>query len=402
MAEAAVQLDDGFTDAERHFFQTGGDVTDNLLKEHNAPEPAAPLPAEEPPAPGAEAAAAPEAAIEEEVDEGQEGAESAPGPQADQGQQRQRAPRRRVSYREYEAAQERAAAAERGLQEQAVRNARIEERLSLLQQALQEPEAPAQQEQRPDPEQDIFGYTRWLENQFNTMAAKVNGYEQQIVSGQAEMENERKYFDSLNTYAARQPDFAHAYNFLIRSRGAELTAERYPQVTEEQLRGIIDGKYRVPNDVGDMMRQEERSLYRNAFESNQDPAARIYRFAVMRGYRTPEPPAAPTNGAAAPGAAAPAAAAAGTPGTPLGTPIAPQPAAPAAAAPARAPSVTDVVSQIQRGQAAARSLGNAGGGSVETSLTPEALANMSDEQFTRVYEELKEKGKEALMSIFGH
>src|SRR5271166_3992408 len=33
MAEPAVQLDDGMTDAERHFFQSGGDVNEDLLKQ---------------------------------------------------------------------------------------------------------------------------------------------------------------------------------------------------------------------------------------------------------------------------------------------------------------------------------------------------------------------------------
>src|SRR5262249_61816370 len=95
-------------------------------------------------------------------------------------------------------------------------------------------------------------------------------------------------------------------------------------------RRLIDGKVRVPQPIADALRQEERDLYRSAFENNQDPAAQIYSYATMRGYRAPAPaPAAP----------------AGAPGTPLGPSAAP----PRAAAPAPGPSVTDVVPSIQRG-----------------------------------------------------
>jgi hypothetical protein len=61
------------------------------------------------------------------------------------------------------------------------------------------------------------------------------------------------------------------------------------------------------------------------------------------------------------------------------------------------------VQSIQRGQAASQSLSRAGGTSVETSLTPQALANMSDKEFEAFYNEILQKGdKKKLMDLFGH
>jgi hypothetical protein len=86
----------------------------------------------------------------------------------------------------------------------------------------------------------------------------------------------------------------------------------------------------------------------------------------------------------------------------LSTPLGGKPAAPAAAR-GGAPTATDVVNQIQRGQSASASLSKAGGTAPDTQLTPETLANMSDAEFENLYEELMASGnKERLMQIFGH
>jgi hypothetical protein len=61
------------------------------------------------------------------------------------------------------------------------------------------------------------------------------------------------------------------------------------------------------------------------------------------------------------------------------------------------------VQSIQRGQQAAQSLSQVGGSSVDTLLTPAALANMSESQFEALYNELMAKGdREKLMQLFGH
>jgi hypothetical protein len=73
------------------------------------------------------------------------------------------------------------------------------------------------------------------------------------------------------------------------------------------------------------------------------------------------------------------------------------------APPTAAPTATDVVNQIQRGQSASPSLSKTGGTAPDTQLTPEVLANMSEKEFEALYNEPMESGnKEKLMQIFGH
>lgn len=391
--------DGGMTEAERHYFSTGGDVNETLAREHGAtaevrpepapaPEPAAPHPQAPPAQPAPVAPAAPgQANLQpaqgqtQDEDPGDEIVPGSPNP-------------RRVSFRKYQGIEQQLQEERRLRQEDAVKQARVEERLSLLQQALQpeqgqqdQPQAP----ERPDPQQDIFAYTQWLEDQLNTVTGKVSAYEQQIATGQTEMNEERQYVQSLNSYAGREPHFMQAYNFLLRNRAAELMASRYPQATFEQLM-----QAEIPPDVGDLIRQEERDLYKTSFAGNRNPAADIYRMAQMRGWRAP---AAQAGNGAAPPAAAPASNGAAAP------PIAPQQAPPAPVATAQqngpAPTATQLVEAIRRGQPAAQSLSNGSGGT-GIELTPKMLADMPQDQFEALYNDLMARNdKTKLRELFG-
>jgi hypothetical protein len=69
----------------------------------------------------------------------------------------------------------------------------------------------------------------------------------------------------------------------------------------------------------------------------------------------------------------------------------------------KAPTATDVVAAIQKGQSATTSLSHADGTSPDAQLTPQALAEMSEEQFEALYNEIMEKGdRKKLMDLFGH
>jgi|SRR6516165_9780056 hypothetical protein len=110
----------------------------------------------------------------------------------------------------------------------------------------------------------------------------------------------------------------------------------------------------------------------------------------MRGYR------APTT---QPTAKAPAAPPAGEPPEPATSGAPAQPSAPFYGR----PTATDVVASIQKGQQAATSLSHAGGTSPDTQLTARALADMSEAEFGRLYNELVAKGdREKLKDLFGH
>ena len=68
-----------------------------------------------------------------------------------------------------------------------------------------------------------------------------------------------------------------------------------------------------------------------------------------------------------------------------------------------APTATGVIASIQQGQKTASSLSKAGGAAPDTELTPQALAEMSEERFAEILNELQARGDKAkLMSLFGH
>lgn len=389
MSNTDFPLDDGMTDDERAYFQTGGDVSDALAKGAGGPPGGEPEPAATPPPDTSQTNGAPGAAPG-----GQQPHEEDPGDELVPGQRNPR----RVSFAKYQAEIEARQTVERQLQERAIQQAKIEERLSLLQQALQ-PD-PAQQQpdpadERPDPTQDIFAYAAWQERQLNKVVDKVNAYEQQITTGQQEMEEEGRYINAMNNYAGNDPNFLQAYGYLLFNRTAEILAGHYPNATYDQLMNAAM-RGQVPEGIRQQMRQEERDLYKNAFSGQRDPAHDIVRFAQMRGYRPPQAAPAGGNGAAA------------VPAAPQqqqrpGTALAATPAA--AAQPngnGQTPTATQLVEAIRRGQPAATSLSHASGNAAGTELTPQALADMPQDQFEALYNELLARGDNSkLRELFG-
>jgi hypothetical protein len=219
------------TDAERHFFSSGGDITHDLLREHG----------------------------------------QAPAPQTE--------PQFRP---EVQAFIDRAVAAHKsGHHDERLAHARTAERLSLLQQAVAPPPTPdPEPPARPDPETDIFGYVR-------NIGDRLTSYEQQIQTGQAEMEEEGRYRASLDAAARQEPAVLQAYGHLLTSRAAELMASRYPSATPDQLRqAVVQGQ--VPADIKAMIQSEERAIYKDSFAAGRNPAVDVIRMAQLRGWRSPQ------------------------------------------------------------------------------------------------------------------
>jgi hypothetical protein len=142
---------------------------------------------------------------------------------------------------------------------------------------------------------------------------------------------------SVRSYAAERPDFMDAYVHARQARVAELTSLGYGP--EEALAITFDN---------------EREIINNAFAAGRNPAQVIYDFAIRRGYR----PAGEAQLSAAPSQ------------IPLAKP----------AGRARPMSEAEKIALAARGQSASKSLSAAGGAATGT-LTLEALAGMSDEEF---------------------
>lgn len=143
---------------------------------------------------------------------------------------------------------------------------------------------------------------------------------------------------SVRTYSAERPDFLDAYQHARQARVEELTALGYAQ--DEAVAITFDNELEVIN---------------SAFSAGRNPAQVIYDFAIRRGYR-------PTGGSEA----VPA--------------VGRQPSFTKPATATAPMSEAEKIALAARGQAAAKSLSAAGGGATGT-LTLEALAGMSDEEF---------------------
>lgn len=231
-------------------------------------------------------------------------------------------------------------AAERQLAEMQERFTRGDERLKLLTQAMQaapQAQQPAQAapepEQVPDPNEDIFGYAKWLEKQVTELRT---GQQQMTEAQKQQAEADRAadqdraivgaYHQDISRFAATEPAFNDAYRHLVEGRVAEL-----------KLYGLDDSQAIARANA------EEMALIRSCIERGVSPAEQAFAMAKTRGF----------------------------------TPKAAEPATPAAP-PAETPA--EKQQRLAAGRAAAKSLSSAGGAPAGE-VTLEMLASMSEAEF---------------------
>lgn len=258
------------------------------------------------------------------------------------------------------------------VEQQAIREAKINERLAIINEALTTP-AGQQQQADPDPEpnpDDIFEHNAWLKRQLQRTNERI----EQMATGQQERDQAANqanqirsfYLQDVQEVVRKEPAFIQAYNFLMNSRDAELEAF-----------GIAD-----PNRRKHIIVSEEQELIRNAIQMRAQgiqasAAETILRLAKLRGFT---PQAAGANAAAAaPGA------------------VATQPAA-NGKAPAQpsTPSVTEEVERLRKAQNASRSLSDGGGGMAKT-LDTASLLTLPDEEFADLVAKLPRERLKELM-----
>lgn len=232
---------------------------------------------------------------------------------------------------------ERRKAVERERDEARIQYARMEERLKVLTegakpaaaaaQAAPEPETP------PDPNEDIFGYAKYLEKQIQDIrTGQTQMTEAQKAEREAQAQEAQRgevinfYRSDIQRVMAAQPELEQAYEHLFQGRIAEL-----------KVYGMSEA------DAVKAVRDDEFGLVQAAIAAGQSPAERILQLAKVRGF-------------------------------------APKPAE-AAAAPAESPA--EKAARISRGQAASKSL-SAAGGAPAGELTLEMLAGMSEADFDKV------------------
>lgn len=279
--------------------------------------------------------------------------------------------------------------------------ARLDERMALLAEALQTPrQQPGQQPQEdpePDPNEDIIAHQKWMGRELKRMGQaqqqQTQQQQQRDTAQTEEAEITGYYRQDVTAFAQMQPDFAHAYNFLMQNRDAELQAFGYTD----------------PQERAKLIRAEEREIVKLANTQRKQgmqgvsAAQRIYALAKGRGY-TPLVAAAPADPAA--GQQPPAQQQQPAPGSlsqPAQQPAQQQAPAQPPAAPQtppaqqqQQPNVMDMLAQIQKGMQGGTSLSN-GGGAPQVPTSAEQLANMSDEAFGALLDRLGDEGEKLVL-----
>lgn len=270
---------------------------------------------------------------------------------------------------------------------------RLDERLRIINEALQSPaQQPAQQQAEqdpmPNPDADIFGYAAWQGRQLNRLSERLEGMENAGREREAENEMAEAYSQDARRFAQSEDGitFKGAYEYLIAQRDQELL-----------INGVADAKARQRQILA-----EEKGLVRSAIDAGQSPAERIFRMAAGRGFN----PAAWLQQARQ---------AAGGGTQPQQRQQAKQQDdpnaldAPAAAAQQRAPaqrqqgngqarnSVTEQIEAINRGQQAAATLSTGGGGAPPQELTQQQLLAMDEEDFALYVASLSKTDQKRLM-----
>jgi hypothetical protein len=186
-----------------------------------------------------------------------------------------------------------------------------------------EPAAPAGP---PNPEEDIFGAVKHVGETLAQMQKRIDDAEKAKADSEKAATEQKtfvdKYRKACDDFEADTPDFKAAYNFILNSRAAELKAIGYD----------------TPEALHQALIADEFAIAQMAFEKGKSPAEMLYNLANQRGYK--KEVADPNKGKAA-----------------------------------------EKLETIERGQAANKSLSNAGGSSGDPEMTAEALIAMPADEF---------------------
>src|SRR3990167_3340944 len=160
--------------------------------------------------------------------------------------------------------------------DRAERDARLDERIAIINEAMKP------KEEEPDPDKDIFGAFEHLKGQFNELHQQRTTEQQQAAENRRQQEQvnhiRTAYEADAEMFAVETPDFRAAYDFLLASRQKELR--------------LLPAYRNNPAALRQAIQADELAIVQSALESGDSPAAVIYAIAGARGYapKQPEPP----------------------------------------------------------------------------------------------------------------
>lgn len=343
------------------------------------------------------------AAVEGE-EEGEEGDDDAASAGADQGaavaagagkdgQPQGEKPPRRVTWSRHTRELAERDAKIKALTEQAesgkITQAKFEERLAIINEALTAKAAPkedaAEDDPEPDVEANIFEHNAWLKRQNMKLAERLDRMEQNGQVQQAENLVRQTYSNDVESYVQQEPAFPQAYQFLMANRIAELAVHYFGKDLYAEGATLTAPERAQINRT---IIAEEKEVVSAAIQKGQSPAQRIYALARARGFK-PAPPAAAADAGKGKEAAGAKKATGGAPGSLAEQAEAVANGNGAAAGGNGKVSVREEIERAKAGVEGSRSLSE-GGGAPKITLTPERLASMPQEEFDILVSRLTE------------
>jgi hypothetical protein len=290
--------------------------------------------------------------------------------------------------RELKKVEDRATAAENEAKKAREDAIKLAERVAIINEALS---APKPQEVDPnappanpfdeadiDPSEDYAAAVLQLQRRQRFQLDQTNQIQQETALSQEDSELRSTFSRDAQAFAAQEPAFPAAYQFLKDSRLTEICISQFDKDPNDP--NEVFTKQEVETMV-QKFNAEEKWVVGTAIKAGKSPAMAIMKLARSRGFK----PAA-----AAAAAPAPKPAAGPAPGVPAvrnGTGAKP---------PAAVPSVVDQLADLAAAQDAGRSLSD-GGGAPPQGLSAEMLLKLDDEEFAALVDQLPKHQLDTLM-----
>lgn len=214
------------------------------------------------------------------------------------------------------------------LQEIRTKQAVLEDRWNTLFKANQSQQETAV-ETPPNPEEDIFAFSKWQNDQLKRLETKITEREQQEQQSKQQTEQEKAIWDHWNAsraqFEAETPDFTRAAEYLLNLRTGQL-----------KTIGLSE------QEINETINKEVAGVVIQSANSNKSPAELVYNYAKASGYT-------------------------------------PAQAQAAAAQVATATELPDNLKRIQSAQTASRTVGASGGAGIDPDSVESVLAMSEDE-----------------------
>lgn len=134
----------------------------------------------------------------------------------------------------------------------------------------------------PNPEDDIFAFSKWQADQLKQLTEKVTSKEQAELQQKQFVEQERavwnEWSQSAQTFAAQTPDFNDAVKFLSDARAKQLEALSF-----------ADKRFADPEARNGQINAELKQIVLSAKAQNISPAEAVYQISKSYGFAGKQP-----------------------------------------------------------------------------------------------------------------